>query len=147
MGKRLFPSWPVGGDIGRMFCDGALASPPSPRSVTHRRLPRRHLTLQNELVGPPASPGGAASHKIKAVVSTTDPVQMSSGSSFMGGRGGDLSPGGVPERGGAAAAVGADGGLCFEEVLRAVGVFQEVVFSGMSAGRSWELLCLRTGGG
>lgn len=49
--------------------------------------------------------------------------------------------------GGAAAAAGVDGGLCFEEVLRLVGVFQEVVFSGMSAGRNWELLCLRTGGG
>lgn len=35
---------------------------------------------------------------------------------------------------------GVDRGLCFEEVLRFVGVFQEVVFSGMSAGRNGELL-------
>lgn len=35
---------------------------------------------------------------------------------------------------------GFDRGLCFEEVLRFVGVFQEVVFSGMSAGRNGELL-------
>lgn len=30
--------------------------------------------------------------------------------------------------------------VCFQEALRSVGVFQEVVFSGMSAGRDWELL-------
>lgn len=38
---------------------------------------------------------------------------------------------------------GVDTGLCFEEVLGFVGVFQEVVFSGMSAGRNWELLWIR----